>query len=76
MKFFDLEMNGCIAAATRSRKGGRTLSFSNPLPGANICQDAVYHGGTTFLTCGISPYSSTKECDKNGVETYPYDTTK
>jgi hypothetical protein len=53
MKFFDLEMDGCIA-------GNRDVQFAGLVN--NVCKKHLYRGGNTLFQCATSGYASNDTC--------------
>ncbi len=61
MKFFDLEMDDCLAGGLNKKKGGsRDIQFQKVVNGR--CTVAIYHGSDSFMACGQSLFTSEKDC--------------
>ncbi len=69
MKFFDLEMDSCLAKGLNKKTGGKNAIFTGQATEA-FCQFEIYHGGTNFQSCAESRFTSSKTCDKTTVVEY------
>ena len=62
MKFFDLEMDGCLARVS-NKKGGRDIQFRDVVN--DECKIMIYHGGQYYFQCGMSSFTNQSDCETN-----------